>query len=160
MSDERLGAVQEELAEARSELERIETQAADAEGRAAELELQLTELRERAGQAEGNERELAAAAERTEALEAQVKSAAERYRTVALERSPELPEELVAGDTVEEIDLAIERARETVSRVRGHLESRAQAGRVPVGAPVRSEPDRSAMSAEEKIKFGLQQQER
>lgn len=164
MSDEELVAVQEELAEARTELGRIETQAADAEGRAAELESQLTELRERAGQAEtaaeGNERELAAAAERTEALEAQVKSAAERYRTVALERSPELPEELVAGETVEEIDLAIERARETVSRVRGHLESRAQARRVPVGAPVRSEPDRSAMSAEEKIKFGLQQQER
>jgi len=75
---------------------------------------------------------------------------------VVLERSPELPGELVTGATVEEIDEAIGRAKETVSKVRGHLESQAQAGRVPVGAPPRSEPDLSAMSAEEKIKYGLQ----
>ena len=151
MGDEELGAVQEELVEARAELERMEARTADSEARAAEFESQLGELREQAGKAEAD------AAERADEVTTQLKSAAERYREVALERSPELPAELVKGDTVEEIDEALERARATVSKVRGHLESRAQAGRVPVGAPARSEPDLSTMSPEEKIKFGLQQ---
>jgi hypothetical protein len=85
-----------------------------------------------------------------------VRASAERYRALALERSPELPEELVAGETVEAIDEAIAQARETIAKVRGHIESQAQAGRVPAGAPVRSAPDLSGLSAEEKIRQGLE----
>ena len=86
-----------------------------------------------------------------------MRGSAERYRELALQQSPELPSELVAGESVEEVDEALQRARETVAKVRGHLESQAQAGRVPVGAPPRSGPDRSALSSEEKIRLGLQQ---
>jgi hypothetical protein len=42
-----------------------------------------------------------------------------------------------------------------VAKVRGHIESQAQAGRVPVGAPARSGPDLSGLSAEQKIQHGL-----
>lgn len=152
--------VQEELAAAREEIERLQTMAADREARAATLESRLGALRQELVEAreetQTREQELAGLSERSNALEGQARVAAERYRALALERSPELPEELIAGETVEAIDEAIARARETVAKVRGHIESQAQAGRVPVGAPVRSGPDYSGLSAEEKIRQGLE----
>lgn len=161
MSDDELTAMQEELATAQAELERLQVTAADREARAAHLEAQLSGLRDELAQAcneaQAREQELAGLGERTQTLEAKLQSAAQRYRELALQQSPELPQELVTGETVEEVDQALQRARETVSKVRGHLESQAQAGRVPMGAPPRSGPDLSALSAEEKIRFGLQQ---
>ena len=161
MSDDELTVVQEELMAAQAEVERLELASADREARAAHLEGQLSEVRQELSQAESaaeaREQELDGAREQVETLRSQVRSSAQRYREAALQQSPELPGELVTGETVEEVDEAIERARATVSKVRGHLESQAQAGRVPVGAPPRSGPDLSAMSAEEKIRFGLQQ---
>lgn len=158
MSNEELTQVQEELASTQAEFEQLQVAAADREARAAQLETQLSELREEMaqtrGRAQAREQELG---EQARALEGQVQSAAQRYRELALEQAPELPAELVAGETVEEVDAALQRARETVSKVRGHLESQAQADRVPVGAPPRSEPDLSALSAEEKIRYGLEQ---
>jgi chromosome segregation ATPase len=159
MSDD-VTDVQEELMAAREEIERLQTMAADREARAATLESQLGALRQELTQAreetQTREQELAGLTERSSAMEGQARAAAVRYRALALERSPELPEELIAGETVEAIDEAIERARETVAKVRGHIESQAQAGRVPVGAPVRSGPDLSGLSAEEKIRQGLE----
>ena len=161
MGDDELTVVQEELMASQAEVERLELSSADREARAAHLEGQLSELRQELGQSqsavEAREQELDGAREQVETLRSQVRSSAQRYRETALQQSPELPGELVTGETVEEVDEAIERARATVSKVRGHLESQAQAGRVPVGAPARSGPDLSAMSAEEKIRFGLQQ---
>ncbi len=142
---------QEELAAARAELERLQETAADSEARAAHVESQLTQANE--------EIELARSESETreQDLTAQLQSAADRYRGLALEQALELPAELVSGATVAEVDEALQRARETVSKVRGHLESQAQAGKVPVGAPPRSEPDLSGLSTEEKISYGLQQ---
>ena len=160
MSNDEVVELEEQLAAAQAEIDRLQATAADREARAAHVESQLAGLRQELSQArdesQGREQELAGLTDRASSLEAQVRSAAQRYRELALERSPELPQELVAGETVEEIDQAIERARETVAKVRGHLESQAQAGRVPVGAPVRSGPDLSGLSAEEKIRAGLE----
>ncbi len=146
-----LMATQEELAAARAELERLQETAADSEARAAHVESQLTQANEEIELAR-SEREA-----REQDLTAQLQSAADRYRELALEQAPELPGELVSGATVAEVDEALQRARETVSKVRGHLESQAQAGKVPVGAPPRSEPDLSGLSTEEKVAYGLQQ---
>jgi len=160
MSSDEVVELEEQLAAAQAEIERLQATAADREARAAHVESQLAGLRQELSQArdesQGREQELAGLTDRASSLEAQVRSAAQRYRELALERSPELPQELVAGETVEEIDQAIERARETVAKVRGHLESQAQAGRVPVGAPARSGPDLSGLSAEAKIRAGLE----
>ena len=150
MTDE-LTAAQEELAAARAELERLQETAADSEARAAHAESQLTQANEEIELARGESEA------REQDLTAQLQSAADRYRGLALEQAPELPAELASGATVAEVDEALQRARETVSKVRGHLESQAQAGKVPVGAPPRSEPDLSGLSTEEKISYGLQQ---
>lgn len=159
MNHEDIATMQEELEATRAEVERLQVTAADAEAQAAHLESQLaetrTELELARGEAEGRAKELDEAGERSQALEEQVRAAAERYRALALEHAPDLPEELVAGETVEQIEAALERARETVSKVRGRIESQAQAGRVPVGSPARSEPELGGLSTEQKIRYGL-----
>src|SRR3972149_1313520 len=106
MSEEELKELEDELAAARAEVERLQTTAADREARAAHLEAQLAGLRGARGRAQGRARG----------------------------RAPEVPAELVEGATVEEIDASVQRARETVAKVRGHIETQAQVGRVPVGS--------------------------
>ncbi len=150
MTDD-LTATQEDLAAAKAELEALQETAADAEAQKKKKKYQQTQANEELEVARG-ERDT-----REQDLVGQLQSAADRYRELALEQTPELPADLVSGGTVEEIDESLQRARETVSKVRGHLESQAQAGKVPVGAPPRSEPDLSGLSTEEKISYGLQQ---
>jgi chromosome segregation ATPase len=160
VSNEDVSALQDELTEAKAELDQLRDASADREARAKHLEAQLAESRADLArtreEAQARDQALASANERSEALEGRVRGAAERYRALALQQSPELPEELVAGESVEELEDALQRARETVAKVRGHIESQAQAGRVPIGAPVRSGPDFSALDAGEKIRQGLE----
>ncbi len=160
MTDEEIAQLQDQLAEAQGEIERLQITAADREARAAHLEESLAQLNEQLAsvQAEASARgeEVTSLQERAGDLESQVKAAATRYREAVLEAAPDLPADLVAGETVEDVDRSLEAARQTVSRVRGHIESQAEAGRVPVGAPPRSAPDLSALSPADKIRFGLQ----
>jgi hypothetical protein len=96
--------------------------------------------------------------EREAALEAthlQLQSTVARYRQALLSTSPEVPEELVQGDTVEELDASLATARKMVEKVRRQLEARAQEPRMPAGAPPRSLRDFSLLSPFEKIARGL-----
>ena len=72
-----------------------------------------------------------------------------------MEAEPGLPEDLVAGATIEELQASRERARQIVERVRGRLEEQALLERTPSGAPARSDVDVSSLSPEEKIRLGL-----
>ncbi len=78
-----------------------------------------------------------------------------RYREMALAKAPEVPEELVKGETVEEIDASLAAAQALVERVKKQMEARAAAERVPTGAPARTPPDLSALSPREKIAYAL-----
>jgi len=168
MSEDELVEMQERLAEAQAEVERLQTTAADREARAAHLEEQNARLRrdlEGARQALATAEEQATAhQERVAGLEGelstareQVTQAAARYREAVLSASPEVPADMVGGETVEEVEASLAAARQTVSQIRQHLESQAQSGRVPAGAPPRQAPDLSALTAEEKIRLGLTQ---
>lgn len=81
--------------------------------------------------------------------------AAAKYRQLILSGSPEVPEELVKGETVEEIEVSFKQARQVVEKVRRGLEGKQQRERVPAGAPTRSPLDVSAMSPQEKIAYAL-----
>lgn len=147
------------LADTSSEIERLESQAADAEARAAHLEEANRDLQRQLEEAQA---EVEAKHQLVLSLEGQVEelrqalsAAAQRYRELLLVSDPEVPADLVSGDSIEEIEASLEAARRTVVRVRSHLESEAQAGRVPAGSPVRSGPDLSALSPQEKIRMGL-----
>jgi hypothetical protein len=85
------------------------------------------------------------------------RDAAARYRELVVRSEPSLPPDLIAGETIDAVDASVVAAREVASRVRSHIESQAQSARVPAGAPQRSAPDLSAMSPDEKIKYGLAQ---
>jgi len=89
------------------------------------------------------------------ALKQQLSSAAQRYRALILAGAPEVPEELVRGETVEEVDASFAAAQQMVAKVRRQLEATAQAERVPAGAPPRTPPDFGALSPQEKIAYAL-----
>ena len=171
MTDEQIAALQDELTEAQTEVDRLQTIAADREARAAHLEETLAQLREEQSQLSASLREaqtqlatrdeeLAALSQEVEALQAGLKAAASKYRDALLASQPEVPPDLVSGETVEEVDQQVEAALRMVTQLRSHLESQAQALRVPSGAPARRAPDLSALSPAEKIVHGLSQQQR
>ncbi|HWQ29027.1 MAG TPA: hypothetical protein VNN12_08385 [Dehalococcoidia bacterium] len=157
-----LASLQEALADARAEVERLQAEAADRQARAATLEQEAVELRERLRSAEAElgarDAALAEAGREAESLRSKLAEAAAKYREVALAASPEVPADLVAGETIEDIDASIDAARRTVARVRDHLEAQAQAGRAPVGAPERRSPDAGRLTPAEKIRLGLERQ--
>jgi predicted nucleic acid-binding Zn-ribbon protein len=175
MADDELSDLQEQLAEARAELDRLQTAAADSQAQALHFQEQNAETRRQLGAVQAElaaERErfqgldgefsttqaaLAAAQEETEALHARLQAAAGKYREALLAAAPELPADLINGETIEEVAASVEQARQTVRQVRERLESQVQAGRVPMGSPPRGAPDLSALSPVEKIRLGLSQ---
>ena len=99
--------------------------------------------------------EAAALREQIDAATQRAQTAAERYRDLVVRTEPALPADLISGGDVDAIDASVTAAREIVGRVRTHIETQAQAGRVPAGAPPRSAPDLSALTPEQKIRHGL-----
>ncbi len=77
------------------------------------------------------------------------------YRESIVRLNPELPAEMLDGETLEAIDESVGRARTLVSRVRQSIEAERAAGRVPAGSPPRTEPDYSSLSSREKIQYGI-----
>ena len=88
-------------------------------------------------------------------LKGNLAQAVGKYRTRLLAESPEVPEELVRGDTPEEVDASFAAARQVVERIKQRLETQTSAERVPAGAPARGLPDLSSLSPAEKIAYGL-----
>jgi DNA repair exonuclease SbcCD ATPase subunit len=171
VTDEEIAALQDKLAEAQTEVERLQTIAADREARAAHLEETLAQLREEQSQVSASlhetqsqlaarDEEMTALRQEVKALQASLKAAASKYRDALLASQPEVPPDLVTGETVEEVDQQMEAAQRMVAQLRNHLESEAQALRVPTGAPARRAPDLSSLSPGEKIIHGLSQQQR
>jgi hypothetical protein len=78
-----------------------------------------------------------------------------KYRAAVLASVPEIPAELVKGDSIDEIDASLEQARGIISKVRQQLEAEAEANKEPTGAPERTPQDLSALSPAEKIAYAL-----
>ena len=161
-----MAALQDQLAEAQAEVEQLQTIAADREARAAQIQEDLattqterdrlsSELAETQAQIAARDEDLSAAQADVVSLQASLRSAGVKYREAILASQPEVPPDLVGGETVEEVDQQLQAALRMVAQMRGHLESQAQAVRVPTGAPPRRPPDLSALSPGEKILYGL-----
>jgi len=100
--------------------ERLATAEARSEALAADLETErsaLQEAQDALRQAQGER----------DGLREQLSLAAAKYREVLLAALPEVPPELVAGQSVEEIDRSLVSARTTVDAVRRQLAGRAAA---------------------------------
>jgi len=97
----------------------------------AELETQLTGLKDGQSQAIAN------------------------YRALVVRSNPELPEELIAGDSVEEIDKSLAGAQALIDKVRQRLETEIAGAKIPAGTPLRTPADLSALSTQEKIQYAM-----
>ena len=88
----------------------------------------------------------------TQELQGNLTEAIDKYRQALLQQHPQIPADLVKGNTVAELDSSLEQAQAVVDKVKQHL-----AERVPAGAPQRSGISISSMSPGEKIIYGLRQ---
>ena len=91
----------------------------------------------------------------TAALQEEKEKAMCGYRDALRLAHPEIPADLIRGETVEELSASVESAQALVQKVRSALQSEKDAARVPAGAPVGSGPDLSGLSAREKISAGV-----
>ena len=77
--------------------------------------------------------------------------AVSKYREHLLAQHPEIPAELVEGNSIEEVNDSLLKAQKVVETVRQHLEED-----IPAGAPARSGPDVESLSPRQKIEYGIQ----
>lgn len=77
------------------------------------------------------------------------------YRALVIRANPGVMEELISGESIEQIDTSLEKARALVARVRQGLDEEAGRIKVPAGAPPRAAVDLSGLSAREKIQFAI-----
>ena len=85
----------------------------------------------------------------------QIDFAVGRYRIALMVSAPELPEELINGKTIVELDNAMESAKKIVEKVVSRFGARTPEDRVPSGAPARRQADLSGLSAREKILYAI-----
>ena len=165
MTDDEMAARGEEaireLSQASDEIARLRThlreENARAEAAVAEGARLQTELAAANDAVAAFEADAASLRSMLEDAEVRTRDAAARYRELAVRAEADVPDDLIAGDTIKAIDESIARARAITASVRSYIEAQAQAARVPAGAPQRSAPDLSAMTPEQKIRHGLAQ---
>jgi predicted nuclease with TOPRIM domain len=138
-----LEAVREELLNARAEAERLAEEAAEREARQQELTAELETVRQ----------ELAAARDAARDLHEQTVA---RYRALILQAAPDVPANLIRGETFDDLDRSLAEARQTVTAI--HEQARGErAARVPAGSPVRGAGDWEGLTPAEKIRAGIRQ---
>jgi vacuolar-type H+-ATPase subunit I/STV1 len=119
----------------------------------------IAELEAKRGELENS---LSEAKKESEAIVTALKEAKDeavaKYGTMAKALNPTVPEAMIAGDTIEEIDASVEKGKALVASVKESLESEAAAAKVPAGAPTRGEISLEGMSPKEKIAYGIRQQ--
>ena len=125
-----------------------EIPAADPSALAGSLQQAQAELQQAYAIINEREREVAG-------LQEELGLAIDKYRDALLSSAQEVPQELVQGQTITEIEASMSEARQMVERIRNQLEAQTASQRVPAGAPARSGPDVSALSPQEKIAYAL-----
>jgi len=122
------------------------------EKRIAALERLLAEKDETLATAEGRASELEA--KLTLATD-ELAGAVAGYRRLMIRLHPEVPEDLISGDSVGALDQSLAQATGLISRVKQRLEAEIKLARVPAGAPPRRPPDLSSLSSREKIQYSI-----
>jgi len=106
---------------------------------------------------EDSNQKAADAEEKFTSLNGSLEATITAYREVLLAANQNIPEELITGTTIDELNASVEKASTLVSQVRETIEAELAAGRVPAGAPPRTPPDLSALSPREKIEYAVKE---
>jgi hypothetical protein len=88
-------------------------------------------------------------------LNKRLSQAVSAYREMVVRANPAVLPEMIAGDSIEGINESLKSARAVMEKARREIEADAARAKVPAGAPQRVPPDVSALSAHEKIQYGL-----
>ena len=145
---EDLEAIKAQLEQERQARADVEAGAAERDARIAALETELSEAKQRGE---------AAAAELT-GLERDRNQAIGKYLTAVKAANPNIPEGVIIGASIEEIEASLATATSIAEAVRASLEAQAKGTRVPAGAPTRTEISIEDLSPKEKIAYGIRKQ--
>jgi hypothetical protein len=80
-----------------------------------------------------------------------------KYLEAARALNSTIPKDVIAGQTIEEIDTSVKKAKAIANAVKANLEAQAKEAKVPAGAPTRGEISLEGLSPREKIAAGIQQ---
>jgi chromosome segregation ATPase len=141
-----LNAVKAQLEEEQKAKATLEEAMAQKDARLADLETALSEAKQ------GSEASTAELASVKEARD----QAVSKYLGMAKASNPQVPGDMISGETIEEIDASVEKGKGLVSAVKKTLESETAAAKVPAGAPTRGETT-EGMSNKDMIAAGLRQ---
>jgi chromosome segregation ATPase len=141
-----LNAVKAQLEEEQKAKATLEEAMAQKDARLADLETALSEAKQ------GSEASTAELASVKEARD----QAVSKYLGMAKASNPQVPGDMISGETIEEIDASVEKGKGLVTAVKKTLESETAAAKVPAGAPTRGETT-EGMSNKDMIAAGLRQ---
>ena len=141
----KVGELTELIAQREKELVSKDKQILRLEQAMADKEGEITSLKQ----------SLLAAQEQQKRLADSLAQAVSSYKALVISAHPQLPAELITGDTIEALNDSLSRARTLVSKVRQGLEAEAMKARFPSGAPARTTPDLSALTPKEKIQYAI-----
>jgi len=144
---EELDAVKAQLEEEQKAKTTLEEAMAGKDARLAELETALSEAKQGS---EASATELASVKEARD-------QAVTKYLGMAKASNPQVPGDMISGETIEEIDASVDKGKGLVSAVKQSLESEASKAKVPAGAPTRGAISLEGMSPKDKIAAGIQQ---
>jgi len=158
---ETLEAIKAQLEEEKRAKAADEAALAEKDQRIAELQAEGEALRAersnlQASLSEAKQGSEAAAAELAQVKEAKGQALA-KYLSMAKALNPAIPEGIIAGETIEEIDTSVEKGKAIVESVKKAMEAEASQAKVPAGAPTRGEISLEGLSPREKIAAGIQQ---
>jgi DNA repair exonuclease SbcCD ATPase subunit len=144
---ETLEAIKAQLEEEKKAKAAAEAALAEKDARITELEASLSEAKQ------GLE---STTAELTQVKEAHGRAVA-KYLGAARLANPTIPQDVIAGETIEAIDVSVTKATAIATAVKANLEAQAKEAKVPAGAPPRGEISLEGLSPREKISAGIQQ---
>jgi len=154
---EQLEAIKAQLEEEKTAKATLEEAMAGKDSRIAELETAVSEAKAEVltlSEAKGKELE-ATAAELAAASEAKNQAVA-KYLSMAKALNPNIPEGIIGGESIAEIDQSVDKGKAIVEAVKKAMEAEAAAARVPAGAPTRGAISTEGMSPKEKIAYAIQ----
>jgi len=146
-TQETLEAIKAQLEEEKEAKAAVEAALAERDARVAALEASLSEAKS------GFE---STTAELASVKEANAQAVAKYLDAVRL-ANPTIPRDIIAGDTIEDIDASLVRATTIAESVKASLEAQAKEAKVPAGAPPRGEISLEGLTPREKIAAGIQQ---
>jgi len=149
---EDLAAIKAQLQEETQAKADLEASLSGKDTRIGELESELSEAK---SGSEAKQAELEAKVSELSQFSDNLATAVSKYREALIQAHPDVPQDLIQGDSIETLYASVEKGQGIVGQVKANLETDAAAARIPAGAPANTGPDHGALTPREKIAEGV-----